>query len=123
MGLATVAGIQAFDENQAQASQDALTQRAVEIATDIKSAYEKPDQLGGIELDDTASDIGSAIGIDDNKDIPVEGAGEGGECAITSTDNPVITCVSDDAQNDIQVTFDGEDISTETGDYASNMPE
>jgi len=47
VGLATVAGIQAFSENQAQSNADALTQQALNYASDLQAHYQKPEQFGG----------------------------------------------------------------------------
>ena len=47
VGLAVVAGINAFDENQKKSSQDALTNEAFRIASDAKAWYNKPKQYDG----------------------------------------------------------------------------
>ena len=89
VGLATVAGIQAFSENQAQATQDALVQRAITIANDVKAAHDTPSQLGGVDLTDLGSNgkskIADAIGISDAGSIPADGAGESASCEITTS--------------------------------------
>jgi len=83
VGLATVAGIQAFDEGQTQAANDALTQRAVSIASDIQGQARKPSQLGGIDLSsDNASTIANAIGLESASGIDASGAGDGASCTI-----------------------------------------
>jgi len=88
VGLATVAGIQAFDEGQSQATQDALVQRGLDIGNKIIAAHEKPTQFGGTDLsDDTNEDkssIATAAGFDDASSIPADGAGDNAECAISS---------------------------------------
>jgi hypothetical protein len=82
VGLATVAGIQAFSENQAQADQDALTQRGVTIVSDMKAAINKPTQLGGVDSDNSAKEALQAAGYDtDNATIDVPGA-TGGNCSV-----------------------------------------
>jgi hypothetical protein len=48
VGLATVAGINAFEQNQKQATADAMTQEAMRIASDIQAIRLKPEQMGGI---------------------------------------------------------------------------
>ncbi len=48
VGLATVAGIQAFSENQQQAAVDALNQQVLEYATEAQAAASKPTEMGGI---------------------------------------------------------------------------
>ena len=47
VGLATVAGIQAFEQGSQRANQDALTQTAVKIASDMQANAKKPTQFGG----------------------------------------------------------------------------
>jgi hypothetical protein len=142
VGLATVAGIQAFDEGQAQASQDALVQRATDLASDIKAAESKPAQLGGvtigsetIENDDgseedvpvsSANDIAKAIGVSQATGISAQGAGGNAACdieTINSGSEVTVTCDSDDAQQGVQVTFDPDgdpQITTDVGDYSTN---
>ncbi|MFB6272769.1 MAG: hypothetical protein ABEL51_07750 [Salinibacter sp.] len=73
VGLATVAGIQAFDENRAQAASDALTQKAAQLAADIKGLDEKPQATGGLPDDFTKvsnsnkkKTVAALIGISDN---------------------------------------------------------
>ena len=53
VGLAVVAGINAFDENQTKSSQDALTNEAFRLASDAKAWYNKPDQYNGGGSDPT----------------------------------------------------------------------
>jgi hypothetical protein len=106
VGLATVAGIQAFDENQAQASQDALVQRATSIASDIKGLDGKPDQLGGISVSSaSASDIREKLGLQANPfDVP--SAGDGAQCEIKTPDGSInVECAAPDAPENIQVVY------------------
>ena len=49
VGLATVAGINAFEQNQKQATADAMTQEAMRIASDMQAIALKPDQMGGVD--------------------------------------------------------------------------
>jgi hypothetical protein len=49
VGLATVAGINAFEQNQKQATADAMTQEAMRIASDVQAIVLKPDQMGGVD--------------------------------------------------------------------------
>ncbi len=82
VGLATVAGIQAFSEGQAQASQDALVQRGTGIASDLLGAHDKPSQLGGVDLTTSnTTDWANAIG-QPSTTIDAPGAGDGGTCDI-----------------------------------------
>ena len=85
VGLATVAGIQAFSENQAQATQDALIQRSTQIASDLVAADGKPSQMGGIDLTNGSSktsDWANAIGLSSDTGIDAGGAGDGAACEI-----------------------------------------
>ena len=87
VGLATVAGIQAFDEGQTQATQDALTQRGLTIGTDITAALNQPSQLGGVSFTSSKASIAAAAGLEtngsDGAGIPAPGAGNNGDCDIT----------------------------------------
>ena len=47
VGLAVVAGINAFDENQQKSSEDAQTNEAFRLASDAKAWYNKPEQYDG----------------------------------------------------------------------------
>jgi len=78
VGLATVAGIQAFDEGRSQAAGDALSQKAAEVAADIKGVSEKPEQLGGLDLspsDVDTSEVNSRLGIQDSVSVPTANGG------------------------------------------------
>jgi hypothetical protein len=100
VGLATVAGIQAFDEGQTQATQDALTQRALSIGSDIYSSIQEPTQFGGIsETESNASKIAASAGFNSDTDIPADGAGGSADCVIT-TEPIQVTCADDDTGND-----------------------
>jgi hypothetical protein len=84
VGLATVAGIQAFSENQRQAEVDALTQRAVTIATDLKAADSKPNSLGGTDLsNDGASTAMTAAGYTSSTP-DAQGASDDATCSVTT---------------------------------------
>ncbi|WP_103027214.1 hypothetical protein [Salinibacter altiplanensis] len=114
VGLATVAGIQAFSENQAQASQDALVQRGTSIASDIQGLAGKPSQMGGVDLTSsgsaTASGIVTKLGYEttsssDTK-VTAEGAGSNGKCEIKNVGggSADIECTSSDAPQTVTVT-------------------
>ena len=100
VGLATVAGIQAFDENRQQAAQDAIVQRAADIGTDVLSVVTRPSTMGGMEA---TTDKGEEIlrragyetgkGVDTSADprdcesgpdytTSVPGAGSCSECRV-----------------------------------------
>ena len=49
VGLATVAGIQAFEQGSKRANQDALTNTVVKIASDIQAKTREPSQFGGYD--------------------------------------------------------------------------
>jgi len=114
VGLATVAGIQAFSENQQQATQDALVQRAITLGNDLKASHDEPSQFGGITIGESNSNPGvaGALGLDDATDIPADGAGESAGCAIKASVNPAkVYCGSDgasssEASGSVQVTVD-----------------
>jgi hypothetical protein len=122
VGLATVAGIQAFSENQAQASQDALVQRATSVVSDIQGLQGKPSQLGGIDL--VSNTPGGATiarkmglqGVGSSASgaytFDVDGAGSGGQCKIegpSGNNEATVTCKASDAPQDVEVTFTADD--------------
>ncbi|MFB6232146.1 MAG: hypothetical protein ABEL04_13430 [Salinibacter sp.] len=51
VGLATVAGLEAYDQGMTRANKDALTQLAVEIASDVQAHAQEPTQFGGKDVD------------------------------------------------------------------------
>jgi hypothetical protein len=94
VGLATVAGIQAFDEGQTQATQDALTQRALSIGNDIYAATQKPAQLGGVDISSNGNGkaYAAAAGYGSTKDgIPADGAGSNADCALKADGSGTVT--------------------------------
>ena len=116
VGLATVAGIQAFDEGQSQATQDALVQRGLDIGNKILAAHGKPTQFGGTNLGDSGEDTGTiatAAGFDTDTGIAADGAGDNAECDISKHNDTdgnngsvTINCGSDGAETgDQQVTI------------------
>jgi len=130
VGLATVAGIQAFSEGQTQATQDALTQRGISIGQDISAALNKPSQLGGISQGSSAEQIAAAVGLDDKdtggEGIPAGGAGDEADCDIDTSTSPMsIVCEengsgssngSDSSQDNqtvtVQVDQDGAEVTS-----------
>ena len=126
VGLATVAGIQAFDQGQSQAANDALTQRAVSIASDIQGQANKPSQLGGLPdpsndgygNDPDESDVANAIGFESATGIQAGGAGEGAECKIIiQNSHPAVQCAGGDAETRVTA----EVIGTETNDIETSF--
>jgi hypothetical protein len=109
VGLATVAGIQAFDEGQSQATQDALTQRGLTIGTDITAALNQPSQLGGVSFSSDPAQIAAAAGLnaesgtaekddgtgqkDIGKGIPAPGASSNADCDITTVGGSSVTII------------------------------
>ena len=123
VGLATVAGIQAFSENQAQASQDALVQRGTAVASEIKGLQGRPSQMGGIDLnneDPSGNEIARRIGLENNP-FAADGAGNGATCEIQDVSSSTaadINCSADDANQNVQVTYDA-DTDEVTTDFSS----
>jgi hypothetical protein len=115
VGLATVAGIQAFDEGQSQATLDALQQRALSVGADINGALQTPSQLGGVSLSSADNpDIAVAAGYDGVGNagtgdvIPADGAGDSAGCQIGTTSSSsiggggnaaTVTCQSNDSDS------------------------
>ncbi|PSQ67621.1 MAG: hypothetical protein BRD25_01310 [Bacteroidetes bacterium QH_1_61_8] len=97
VGLATVAGIQAFSEGQTQATQDALTQRGISIGQDIAAELGRPNQLGGISSSSSPSQVAAAVGLDDQDGsghgIPADGAGNDADCDITDASSTPFTII------------------------------
>lgn len=82
VGLATVAGISAFNENRQQAAADALQQKALNVTADIKGIDEKPEQMGGLPNDFSSldqEDVAARLGFEETSGgtpyVPVSGAG------------------------------------------------
>ena len=132
VGLATVAGIQAFSENQKQATQDALVQRGTTIMADIKGAAAKPSQLGGVNLSNDGADaVLDELGYDhdgsasNGASVDVNGASGDASCEVsTSSDNldsggvAEASCDSPDLSQTIHVYLDGNgDINTQFGSF------
>lgn len=97
VGLATVAGIEAFEQGERRATQDALTQRAVSIGTDILAAHQTPSQFGGIDLENEPDDdvITAAAGLRatgqyGGSGISAEGAGDSAVCDIDGDTNTAL---------------------------------
>ena len=57
VGLAVVAGINAFEDNQQKSEKDALVNEAMRIATDVQANVAKPSQLGGGGGENYPSDL------------------------------------------------------------------
>jgi len=113
VGLATVAGIQAFDEGQTQAEQDAVSQRALTVGNDIYAASQTPSQLGGIDIGSTSPNaIASAAGYgDDATSIPVEGVSDANANCKISNDGSItiVECGSEGTSSGEYVTVEVDD--------------
>jgi hypothetical protein len=131
VGLAAVAGIQAFDENQQQATQDAMVQRGTTIISDIKAELSKPEQLGGITYSATPKNVFGQLGYNDGTSatVPVEGASANVECELgldSGNSEAVVLC--GDGVSDVQkvsVTLNGSgngEVSTAFGSNAASLP-
>ena len=92
VGLATVAGIQAFSENQQQAAVDALNQQVLEYATEAQAAASKPTQLGGVSglsnVNAKTLNIANSTGSFENAQGKFEISTSGG----ASFDNSNVSC-------------------------------
>lgn len=119
VGLATVAGIQAFDEGQTQATQDALTQRALSIGNDIYAATQKPTQLGGVSLSSNSNPkaYASAAGLGNKKNgISAEGAGSTADCDLSyksSSSTVMVKCASKGEGTSGNTSSDGQYVAVE----------
>ncbi|MCS3616446.1 hypothetical protein [Salinibacter ruber] len=120
VGLATVAGIQAFSENQEQAAQDAITQRAVTVVQDLKGGMSKPAQLGGISSSTSKTDALKSLGYELTSSgtakvgIPgVSGSDSNANCnldtlapdASSGSNTAKVTCIAPEAPNDVAVSL------------------
>jgi hypothetical protein len=125
VGLATVAGIQAFEQGSKRAEQDALTQTAVKIASDIQANLQEPEQFGGAGMDKASDYEGSSdapsledLGYDTNGSSEYETSQ--GKCTVDGPGSlPItVTCQSTDsdgAKVEAEVQgLDSEDIVTVT---------
>ncbi len=96
VGLAVIAGIDAFDENQVRSNADAMTTEAVSMASDFQAWALKPAQFGGGGgwNDFTASNVTfGRAGVDSTSTYttaPFEVTGDptslSGQCGLSSAD-------------------------------------
>ena len=137
VGLATVAGIQAFEQGSKRANQDALTQTAVKIASDMQAQAKKPTQFGGEGVDELGDSepVGDItlgeMGYDDSgsgsaSEISGSSVYEtpDGACQINDGDvnsSPLtVQCASTDANVVVDVTtLDSDGIETVTQEIKS----
>jgi len=123
VGLATVAGIQAFEQGSVRANQDALTQTAVKIASDIQAKAKEPSQFGGYDGNLTGSPAAkgnvslSALGYETSSGIY---QAADGECKITTGGESAGGTLSNGSEvsgvsGDIKVTCTSADNSVTAG--------
>ncbi|PSQ82152.1 MAG: hypothetical protein BRD40_03025 [Bacteroidetes bacterium QS_1_65_9] len=105
VGLATVAGIQAFEQGSKRAEQDALTQTSVKIASDIQANLREPEQFGGAGMDKNGDYEGSSdapslgdLGYDTNSSNEYETAQ--GKCTVDSPGSLPITVTCQSTESD-----------------------
>ena len=108
VGLATVAGIQAFDQGQTRANLDANTQTAVKIASDAQAKIKEPSQFGGYD-----DDISKAVGEIDLQELGYETNTVGGteqyetndgDCTMANGSDPIeVTCESSQSKAVVEI--------------------
>ena len=71
VGLAVVAGINAFEENQEKSTKDAIVNEGMRVATDVKAYALKPTELGGGggSLPSTLADAGFETVTEDGSTV------------------------------------------------------
>ena len=118
VGLATVAGIQAFEQGQNRASQDALTQTAVKVASDVQANLKEPTQFGGAGAG-SASDVSSSdipsldnLGYNTSSSSDFDHTGgtvyktSAGECSLSGGGSGLpatVKCASDQATVTVEI--------------------
>ena len=105
VGLATVAGIQAFDQGQTRANLDANTQTAVKIASDAQAKIKEPSQFGG--YDDNMSDATGNINLGElgyEVNSSSEYVTNDGDCTMDNSSDPIeVTCQSGQSKAVVQI--------------------
>jgi hypothetical protein len=96
-----VAGIQAFEQGQTRANQDALTSTAVKIASDIQAKVKEPSQFGGYD--------GDLAEADDNISLEELGYSTNSDGEYVAADG---TC---DVGSSLNGDFSGSTPSSDTG--------
>ena len=116
VGLATVAGIQAFEQGSTRAEADALTQTAVKIASDIQAKTEEPSQFGGYDGDLTSSGSSGAKGSITLQEMAYEPSSgiystADGDCAIRGGGNDALNVNSSiAADGEVNVLCESKDV-------------
>lgn len=98
VGIAIIAGIQAYDQNNRQSSVDLLIHEAITIATEVQLWAQKPVQMGGpvkdASLPENASPVAKAtlekIGHKKAEDVPADA------CSLSDVNETsvMITCAN-----------------------------
>jgi len=105
VGLATVAGIQAFDQGQTRANLDANTQTAVKIASDAQAKIKEPSQFGG--YDDNMSDATGNINLGElgyEVNSSSEYVTNDGKCTMDNSSDPIeVTCQSSQSKAVVEI--------------------
>ena len=117
VGLATVAGIQAFEQGQTRANQDALTSTAVKIASDIQARIKEPSQFGGYDgkIGDATSNITlEELGYTANSDNEYEAAD--GDCGIVKGGSNNASSMSKDEVSSSDVGTPSIEVLCESGE-------
>ena len=116
VGLATVAGIQAFEQGSTRAEADALTQTAVKIASDIQAKTEEPSQFGGYDGDLSDTGAKNSITLEEMAYEPSDAgvySTADGDCAILAGGGNTALNADDDGISsgaDISVICESEDV-------------
>ena len=126
VGLATVAGIQAFDENQDQAAQDALVEHGTIIMSDVKGELNRSTRLGGEDYSSRADEVLEDLAYENNwnSTVPVEGAPGGGTCDLgldESEKTAGVVCTAEAASQDVKVTLNAEGNSEITTEFGTGL--
>lgn len=118
VGLAVIAGFDAFEENQIRSNADAMTTETVGIASDFQAWALKPEQFGGGGgwSNFTATDVAFGdAGIDSTStytmgpyEVTDDPSTLSGTCGLTSTDGKLfIGGQNTDHGNSVCVAIDG----------------
>ena len=116
VGLAVVAGINAFQENQTKSEQDAIVNEGMRIATDVQAYRLKPDQLGGgggsfpENLEDAISNTSGS----DTYDTPW------GMISYSKEDPPKLTLTPDNSSSTAKITISSSGSPTLSKDFGSS---
>ncbi|PSQ85269.1 MAG: hypothetical protein BRD30_10850 [Bacteroidetes bacterium QH_2_63_10] len=120
VGLAVVAGISAFEDNQQKSEKDALVNEGMRIGTDVMANYKKPEQLGGGGEESYPSSL---------KDVGYDVTGENSEGSRYDTpwgnitydsDGPTITLRPKSSSETAEITFEDGSPSLASGGWSDD---